>query len=367
MKRILAALLLLACGAAWGQTGPVQAWNVFTLPNESVTPDWHNFAPSDCTSNYDACADDTRFWEEWDFTNDFTKGIGDSFKAVSSLGGYQSVMLLMALGDLYPPASSPNNFADNVKFMYTNAAANGAGIAIEPVLFPKWKYGAEWCYLYPANAPTGYCQIAPGSSTGEALAYKKLLELMDYVQTLGGSCTSSHPGAISTAAGRFNSWFAVWYGWSNSDFPYQGRKGRVLKNFWESLPKSGAKSSCNLQASYITWLDSGYAGSPDVRNVQKYVESLGLPYWVNTELYSDTQIQQYATAYTPYQTVITGFWNAPDAASWAQGMCPKWKTASSPTRLGVWTFADRDVDPPYEYYRSYINGDMATVGKICTY
>lgn len=360
MKRFLPALLLTICAAAWAQsaapsstaaTGPTQAWNVFTLPNEKVTPKWHDYAPTDCVNNYDACADDTRFWEEWDF-NHFNDGIASSFNAVASQGKYQSVMMLMPLGDV--AAGLPDYFANNIQLMYTTA--KGAGVGIEAVLFPKWKYGAEWCYLYPTNAPSRYCQIVPGSTTGEALAYDKLLKLMDHVQSLGGGCT---PGS-----GTFNSWFAIWYGWSKSEFPYQGKKRSVLQTFWQSLPTSGANSHCNLQASYITWLDSGYAGNTDVQNVQAYVEGLGLPYWVNTELYSDSQIQTYDSLYAPYQTIITGTWGATTIDGWAQGMCSKWKTASQPARLGVWTFYDRDVDPP-ELYRSYIEGQMADVGSIC--
>ena len=91
-----------------------------------------------------------------------------------------------------------------------------------------------------------------------------------------------------------------------------------------------ATGPCNFQASYITWLDSGFAGTPEVQQLQKYViGSLHRHYWVNTELYSSSQIQQYQTMYAPYQTIITGYWGAADAASWAQGMCAAWNTALS--------------------------------------
>lgn len=104
-----------------------------------------------------------------------------------------------------------------------------------------------------------------------------------------------------------------------------------------------------------------------MQRLQRFVvKRLNRPYWVNTELYSTSQITQYATTYSPYQTVITGYWGAPDITTWAQGMCGQWTLALSPTRLGVWTFYDRDVSP-IEEYRGYINASMADVGSICTY
>jgi hypothetical protein len=369
MKRLLPGLLLLICAAAWVQsaaqsstTGPTQAWNVFTLPNEKVTPNWKSnkaYIPRKCRNKPDACADDNRFWELWNFNN-FSGGIANSFGAVASQGQYQSVMMLMPLGDVTDPS---NYFAGNIQLMYSTAKTNGAGIGIEVVLFPKWKYGAEWCYLYPSNAPSNSCPTV--GANGEALAHQKLLQLMDYVQGLGGVCSTP---------GTFHSWFAIWYGWTQSEFPYQGNQGQVLKAFWNSLPTSGANSHCNLQASYISWLDSGwgptgdqYVDSPDVHSLQTYVGAQsGKQLYVDTELYSQSQIQKYANAFAN-QTVITGFWNASTINDWARGMCTKWNSASHPDRLGVWTFYDRDVGSSQEYYRSYINDTMAAVGSICTY
>jgi len=71
------------------------------------------------------------------------------------------------------------------------------------------------------------------------------------------------------------------------------------------------------------------------------------------------------TTYAPYQTIITGYRGASDAAGWGQGMCAKWNTALNPSRLGIWTFYDPDL-PNSESYRSYINGFMATVSSNCT-
>ena len=39
-------------------------------------------------------------------------------------------------------------------------------------------------------------------------------------------------------------------------------------------------------------------------------------YWVNTELYSTAQLKAHYKTYSPYQTIITGYWGASDAASW---------------------------------------------------
>jgi hypothetical protein len=327
--------VIITCGAATAATGPQTAWNVFTLPNPVVTPNWQTSAPSDCSSNPDACAEDHRFWEEWDFSQ-FQGAIDTSFDAVNSQGKYQAVMMIMPLGD------TPT-YWNNIQLMYRSAAAHG--VQIEAVLFPKWKYGSEYCYLYNSNAPSG-CQLVSGTTT--AVAYQKLLNLMSFVQNQSGDCTT----------GSYNNQFAVWYGWSEFSPGYG-----ALKNFWQSLPSS----VCNLRASYITWLDSGFAGTSEVQRLQRYViKRLNQPYWVNTELYSTSQIQQYDTTYSPYQTIITGYWGAINVTSWAQGMCSKWNTASQPTRLGVWTFYDRDVSP-IEQYRSYINGSMAIVGSICAY
>jgi len=331
-------VIVLTCGAAMaasGTSGPQTAWNVFSLPNPQVTPNWRTYAPTDCLSNPDACAQDNRFWEEWDFTN-FQNGIDTSFSAVNSLGKYQAVMMILPLGD------TPT-YWNNIQLMYQSAAAHG--VQLQAVLFPKWKYGAEYCYLYNNNAPSG-CQLVAGSSG--ALDYQKMINLMNFMQTLSGSCATS----------SYNMQFAVWYGWTGFSPGYG-----TLKNFWQSLPTS----ACNLQASYITWLDTGFSGTSEVQRLQQYVvKRLKKTYWVNTELYSTSQLQQYETTYTPYQTIITGYWGATNITAWGQGMCSQWNTALQPVRLGVWTFYDRDISP-IEQYGSYINSSIAVVGSICTY
>jgi hypothetical protein len=327
-------ILSLTSASASVASGPQTAWSVFTLPNPVVTPNWRSFAPPDCASSPDACAQDNRFWEEWDFTN-FSAEINASFSAVSSEGSYQAVMVVMPLG------STPV-FWNNIQLVYQSAVS--FGLKLEVVLFPKWKYGAEWCYLYNTNAPSS---CPTGSGTATALAYQQLLKMMVFIENLGGTCTN----------GSFNFPIAIWYGWSNFSPGYT-----ALKNFWQSLPTSG----CNLQASYITWLDTAFTGTPEVQRLQRYVKRLHQPYWVNTELYSTAQIQQYGTTYSPYQTIITGSWGTSDITSWAKGMCSQWNTALQPARLGVWTFYDRDVSP-IEEYRSYINNSMAVAGSICTY
>lgn len=320
---------------ATASSGPQAAWSLFTLPNPVVTPNWRSYAPTDCAPNPDACAEDHRFWEEWDFTN-FASAIDAAFSAVSSQGNYQAVMMLMPLG------ATPQ-FWNNIQLMYKSATSYG--VALEAVLFPKWKYGSEWCYLYNINAPSG-CPTLSGTTT--SVAYHQLLKMMKFVQNLGPTCPN----------GSFNIPFAIWYGWSKFSPGYT-----ALKSFWQSLPRSG----CNLQASYITWLDTAFAGTSEVQSLQKYViQRLDRPYWVNTELYSTSQIQQYDATYAPYQTIITGYWGASDTISWAQGMCSQWNTALQPVRLGVWAFYDRNV-PPIEEYRSYINNSMAVIASICTY
>ena len=120
-------LLILACGAATAASGPQTAWNVFTLPNPEITPNWRIYVSADCKSNPEACAQDHRFWEEWDFSN-FQSAIDTSFAAVNSLGKYQAVMMIMPLGDT--PA-----YWNNIQLMYQSAMAHG--VQLQAVLFPN--------------------------------------------------------------------------------------------------------------------------------------------------------------------------------------------------------------------------------------
>jgi hypothetical protein len=331
----LLAILILTIDLAGATSGPQTAWSVFTLPNPVVTPNWRSYAPEGCRSNPDACADDSRFWEKWDFSV-FSSAIDASFKAVSQQGKYQAAMMIMPLG-------GTAIFWNNIRLVYQSAASQG--VALQVVLYPKWKYGAEWCYLYNANAPSS-CPRVTGTTT--AVAYQQLRNMMSFVESLGPGCANS----------SFNIPFAIWYGWHNFSPGYD-----ALNNFWQSLPTS----PCNFRASYITWLDTAFTGTAAVQRLQKYaIQVLGKPYWVNTELYSTAQIQQYHATYAPYQTMITGYWGATNITSWAQGMCANWNTALQPVRVGVWTFYDRDVSP-VELYRTYINGSMAVISSICSY
>src|ERR1700757_618260 len=149
------------CVAAVVATGPSTAWNVLTLPNPQITPNWRTYAPSSCQSNPDACATDQRFWELWNFSN-FQSAIDSTFSAVHSMGGYQGVMMILPLTDT-------TAYWNNLTLMYRSAAAHG--VQLEVVVFPKWQYGAEYCYLYKTNAPS-VCQLISGTSS--AVAYSKL-------------------------------------------------------------------------------------------------------------------------------------------------------------------------------------------------
>jgi hypothetical protein len=272
LRTLVFSTLILTCGSAMAVSGPQTTWNVFSLPNPQVTPNWRTYAPADCQSNPEACASDHRFWEEWDFSN-FQSGIDASFAAVNSVGKYQAVMMVMPLGD------TPT-YWNNIQLMYQSAA--GHGVQLQGVLFPKWKYGGEYCYLYNSNAPSG-CQLVSGK-TG-AVASQKLVNLMNFMQNLSGACP----------AGSYNMQFAVWYGWTEFSPGYG-----ALKAFWQSLPTKSATSGCNLQTSYITWLDSGFAGNSDAQRLQRYVvKRLNLPYWVNTELYSTAPTVRHAVHPVP--------------------------------------------------------------------
>lgn len=315
-----------------GAAGPQKSWMVVTLPNPAVTPEWRSFAPEDCQPDPSACANDHRFWEEWDFSA-FRSAIDASFKAIRQQGEYQGVILVMPLAD------SPT-FWKNIKLMFDSA--NAQGLQFQTAVFPKNKYGSERCYLYPSDAPEN-CAMARG--TGATTAYESLLKLMNYVENLGGGCGN----------GRSNRPVAVWYGWE------QMPGYDVLSRFWLSLPTRG----CNLQASYATWLDTRYSAAPEVVRMQKFVtQVLKEEYWVDTELYGMERIQENYSRYAPYQTVITGFNAAATADIWAVAMCGKWNIAGRPRNLGVWTFSDRDI-PTFEEYRAWIQGAMAPVGEIC--
>jgi hypothetical protein len=336
---IVSSMLIFTCVAALAAAGPQTAWNVFTLPNPQITPAWRNYAPGTCQPVPDVCAQDNRFWEQWNFKN-FQSAIDSTFASVQAMGQYQGIMMILPLGDTA-------TYWNNIRLMYNSA--NNHGVQLQVVVFPKWKFGAEYCYLYKTNAPAA-CQLVSGTTT--ALAYKTIGKLMNFVQTLSGPCTP----------GSYNRQVAVWYGWSDFSPGYS-----ALKNFWQSLPKNLAANGCNLQAAYITWLDTPYSGLTEVQQLQTYVvNQLKRPYWVNTELYSTAQIQQYYSTYAPYQTIITGYWGASDVTSWAQGMCAHWNTAAQPLRFASWTFYDQDLAGS-ELYRAYINGGMAAIGSICSY
>lgn len=175
------------------------------------------------------------------------------------MGKYQGVMLILPFSDIAA-------YWNNIRLMYKSAVSHAVQLQVD--VFPKWKYGPGYCYLYKTGAPSG-CQLVSG--TTNAVAYQKLLQLTNFVQTLTGSCTT----------GSYNSRVAVWYGWSEFSPGY-----RALKNFWQSLPKKASLSGCNLRASYITWLDTGYSGTPEVQQLQTYVVTqIKRAYWVNTELH----------------------------------------------------------------------------------
>ena len=95
---LLSTIFTFTCVAAMAATGPSTAWNVFTLPNPQVTPNWRTYAPSPCESDPEACANDHRFWELWKFSN-FQSAIDASFSAVQSKGKYQGVVMILPLGD----------------------------------------------------------------------------------------------------------------------------------------------------------------------------------------------------------------------------------------------------------------------------
>ena len=171
---------------------------------------------------------------------------------------------------------------------------------------------------------------------------------MNFAQTLSGPCTAGsyhrpHCGVV----------------WLGRLFARLRRSEELLAIPWQK----GSSSGCNLQAAYITWLDTPYSGTAEVQQLQKYVVSqLKRPYWVNTELYSAAQIQANYSTYAPYQTIITGYWGASDVTSWAKGMCATGTRRAQPVRLASWTFYDMDLTSS-ESYRAYINGGMAAMGR----
>src|SRR5262245_50746266 len=239
-----------APATAFADSGPQIGWMVITLPNPEVTPDWREYAPPQCASNPDQCALDHRFWELWDFSA-FAHAIDAAFATIAGDGNYYGVIPIVPLGDTA-------TYWNNIRLLYDYAANHG--LAFDPAIFPKWKWGAESCYLYLEGAPAD-CAIVPGTST--AVAYQKLLDLMDFVQDLGGGCPPDS-----------NHRFALWYGWRPSSPGFD-----VLHTFWHTLPTT----PCNHQQAYVTWLDTPFAPSgvvPEVAQLQAHVvNDHQLPFW----------------------------------------------------------------------------------------
>ena len=44
-------------------------------------------------------------------------------------------------------------------------SANNHGVQLQLVVFPKWKFGGEYRYLYNSNAPAA-CPVASGTTHG---------------------------------------------------------------------------------------------------------------------------------------------------------------------------------------------------------
>jgi len=316
--------------------GPEKAWVVLALPNPEITPDWQSYAPPECQANPVACALDHRFWELWDFSN-FSTAIDAAFSKIAAQGSYYGVIPIL-------PLSDTETFRNNIALLWNYAVQYG--LAFDPSVFPKWKFGAEWCYLYSSGAPAN-CPVVSGTST--AVAYSKILDLMDYVQSLGDGC----------AEGSYNHQFALWYGWRDFSPGFD-----VLDSFWTSLPTG----PCNHQAAYTIWLDEPYAGIPEIKPFQDHVvNDYQGQLWIITELYSRSALETYGQLYTPYQVVDTGFAGAPSPADWARGICSKWRDSLfSPDNLIIWTYFDRDV-PPLEHYGGLIGHSLADVTSVCQY
>ena len=131
--------------------------------------------------------------------------------------------------------------------------------------------------------------------------------------------------------------------------------------FWHSLPDT----PCNHQSAYLTWLDTPYTATSEIEQLQAHVVNAhGLPFWVITELYSQSQLMAGSTLYSPYQIVVTGVSGAASVTDWSSGMCLKWIWASQPTWLGVWTYFDRDVEP-LERYHALIDGSLGDATSLC--
>lgn len=327
-------VVLISASSAHAANGPQTSSIVLTLPNPEITPNWQSFAPPECASNPAACALDHRFWELWDLNN-FADAIDASFSKIAAQGNYSGFIPILPLGD------TPT-FQANIALLAQYAAKYG--LAFDPSIFPKWKFGAEWCYLYSDSAPAG-CPAQDGTSV--AVAYVKLVALMGFIQSLGDSC----------ADGSYNRRVAVWYGWRDASPGFQ-----VLDNFWHSLPNS----PCNHQSAYTIWLDEPFAGVPEIKAFQDHsITDHEGEQWVITELYGARPLDDYAHLYDPYQIVDTGFSGAPSAVEWANRMCVRWRdTLSQPDKLIVWTYFDRDV-APFEHYGALIGQSLADITSIC--
>lgn len=170
---VLLVLLILSSPVSYvsGADGPQSASMVIVLPNPGVTPGWRDFAPPECKANPEDCVKDSHGFWEWDFKN-FADAIDAAFRKIAA-AGYRRVVPIIPLSDTL-------TFTDNIKLMFAYAAKYG--LAFDPAIFPKYKWGAEWCYLYSSGAPAD-CAVVDVTSR-RAVAYVKMTELMNYVQPL---------------------------------------------------------------------------------------------------------------------------------------------------------------------------------------
>ena len=156
--------------------------------------------------------------------------------------------------------------------------------------------------------------VRPRLGTSTAVAYDKIKDVMNYVQSLGGPCPT----------GSYRHRSSIWYGWREVSPGFA-----ALDTLWHS--------PCNHQAAYSVWLDSPFVGVREIAQFQQHITNdhqLSLP--VVTELYSSEDLGNKRQLYAPYQLVVTGVWGAPTVLAWAKELLSKWKdTLMKPDQLAV--------------------------------
>lgn len=217
--------------------------------------------------------------------NSYKEFIREDFDLISRV--YNTLIVVV-------PAEDRELFYSNLRLL--DSLASEKSLKIFWAIFPKWKYGAEWDYLYPGTRMN-----------------KLLLEVMSYLSNLNST------------------WLiAVWYGWRDRADP------REVISFYESLPEK-------LKPFYALWLDQPYV------EVARGLVEHDPKFLTVTELYSEAAISAYS-GMLKRQMIVTGYYGARSPEDWLSGISRKLSLVKGFNRyLGVWIYYDLNDGHGEEY------------------